>query len=236
MKSYLIIGLILTLIGCNEQSDKRKTRVNTGTIPNLFSTQTTSSNPGSATDVSDATSDPYGSDTDGYLTIPEGAVTCNWSRDGQNDFIYRSMHLSVGENDPNNGFYNICRSSSDQNVIHFQMKNTTSDHQICFIPTTHNGNLKTYIGEPRCESVTNVNKIYSLRMHINRPNYVSSRMTGVMIMRDKAYHYSPPFNQLLLSPDAFIFCNQWLAAYGDSSYCQSFANAGHYEYHQFPQQ
>lgn len=233
IKNLSISLVLLFIVSCQPDSDARKTRKSgqgssANSVPNLFTTTTPTYNP---TPVED---NPYDSDdTDTFLSIPNGAATCTWSRDGMADWQYKGAHLSSGENDLNDGMYNICISSSDPTTIYFQMKHPPNDHQVCFVPTIHSGSLKTYIGEPRCESVTTSQKIYTLKLYANRPGYTSSIFTGVMIMRDKAYFYAPPFNQLILSPDAFIYCNQWLAAYNDSSYCESFASGGHYEYHQF---
>ena len=235
MKILTTMTCLILITSCMQGNGGRKTRQSSGNgTPNLFSSNSTKDYSPSATDIADATSgDIYDPNVEDYVSIPEGAINCRWSLDGTNNFSYSSIHLSSGESISSENNFNICRDKNDPMIIHFQLKHPTSDHQICFIPTTHNGTLKTYIGEPRCESVISANKIYSLRLYINRPGYSSTTMSGVMIMRDKAYHYDPPFNQILLSPDAFIYCNQWLASYSDSSYCQSFANGGHYEYFQF---
>jgi len=167
------------------------------------------------------------------LMIPSDAKHCTWSTSINAPYSYRHPHLSPDEQNSYEGGYTICQSTSNETDIYLQLKNPIMNHQLCLIPTHHSGNNSVYIGEPRCLYVKANNVIYKISLIKNRTGYTSYPVTGVMMMRDKAYEYGAPFYQVILSPDAYIFCSQWLAQYGDSSYCIPFKAAGNYVYHQF---
>lgn len=160
---------------------------------------------------------------------------CSWARDGVNGFMSLSSHLSPNEDSQSAGAYSLCQSRSDQHIVYFQIKNPIEDAQICFIPTYQMGTSTTYIGEPRCIFIVDSMKVYRIELYRNRPGFSHLPITGAMVMKDKAYAYPAPYNQTVLSPDAFLFCNQQLihAVYPNPSYCASFKQAGHYIYQQF---
>lgn len=157
--------------------------------------------------------------------IPQEIKHCNWSADGQTGFENSSnSHL---------GAHTICQSQNSEVDIYIQLKSPVSDAQICLIPTYNSGSSSIYIGEPRCLMVNDNKRIYKVKLLKNRQGYSSFNITGVMAMKDKAFFYPPPFYQHVLSPDAYLFCSQFLDQYGDDSYCQSFKSVGQYVYKQF---
>lgn len=175
---------------------------------------------------------PTPGDTGG-LNVPSDASHCSWSGDGSNGFPYSNAHLAADESNSSEGGYSVCQSSTTETDVYLQLKTPITGHQLCVIPTYHSGSNSVYVGEPRCLYVRSSTSIYKVSLIKNRVGYTSYPITGVMIMRDKAYEYGSPFYQVILSPDAYIFCSQWLAQYGDPSYCIPFKSAGHYVYHQF---
>jgi len=187
---------------------------------------------------SDRTADPVGTPIDsggssGSITIPTEVSQCSWAQDGQNGFERGSAHLSPSEDSTTEGAYTLCQSSSAENDVYLQLKNPVTDNQLCLIPTYHSSSNSVYVGEPRCLFVRSNTSLYKVSLVKNRDGFTQYPITGVMIMKDKAYQYGAPFYQMILSPDAYIFCSQWLAQYGDPSYCVPFKSAGHYTYHQF---
>ncbi|CAN0328137.1 unnamed protein product, partial [Chrysoparadoxa australica] len=155
----------------------------------------------------------------GSVSIPSDASHCRWSMDGSSNFPYGHAHLSPNEDSQTEGAYTLCQSSTNNTEVYLQLKNPITGHQLCLIPTYHSGTNSVYIGEPRCLYVSSNTSIYKVSLIKNRTGYSSYPVTGVMMMRDKAYEYGAPFYQVILSPDAYIFCSQWLAQYGDTSYC-----------------
>ncbi|MBT3584854.1 MAG: hypothetical protein HN509_08095, partial [Halobacteriovoraceae bacterium] len=158
--------------------------------------------------------------------IPSEISHCTWSTDGVNGFPAQSNHL---------GAYSFCKSSdtNNPNDVYIQVQQPVSDAQVCIIPTSSSGSNSIYIGEPRCLMITEPQKIYKVTLLKNRPGFSTFPLSGAMIMKDKAYFYPPPFYQYVLSPDAYIFCSQFLDQYGDPSYCVSFKSVSQYIYHQF---
>jgi hypothetical protein len=155
--------------------------------------------------------------------IPSEISHCSWSMDGTTGFAYTHEHI---------GAYTVCKSTSSDD-IYLQVKNPITDVQLCLFPTTNTGSNSSYIGEARCLMVSDNKKIYKIITYKNRPGYTSSTLTGVMIMKDKAYFYPSPFYQWLLSPDAYVYCSQYLDQYNNSSYCSAFKSLNQYVYRQF---
>jgi hypothetical protein len=160
------------------------------------------------------------------VQIPAEISHCQWSTDGVNNFKYNHTHL---------GNFNICQSSQSEVDINIQIRSPITDAQLCILPTYHSGSSSIYIGEPRCFLASNPKTVYKVTLLKNRPNYGHLNVTGVMVMKDKAFFYPAPFHQYVLSPDAYLFCSQFLDMYQDSSYCNAFKNVGQYVYHQFGQ-
>ena len=160
-------------------------------------------------------------------SLPDEIAHCQWSTDGSTGFSKSSSHL---------GNYSLCQVNETD--IYIQLQTPVTDCQVCIIPTynSSSSNLSIYIGEPRCIYITDATKIYKVTMLKNRSGYTNFSITGVMIMKDKMYAYGPPFGTPyinLLSPDAYLFCSNWLSQTGNSAYCQTFVSVGQYVYHQF---
>lgn len=179
---------------------------------------------GNTTGTNGSNGDNGGGTEDPLAAIPEQIRHCQWSADGVNGFAQNHNHL---------GQFTICQSSQKDVDIHLQIKTPITDANLCVFPTYHSGSSSVYIGEPRCFSATNPKTIYKVVLLKNRPNYGHLSVTGVMVMKDKAFFYPPPFYQYVLSPDAYMFCSQFLDTYQDPSYCNAFKNVGQYVYVQF---
>ena len=181
------------------------------------------------------TVDPTPFDTEEEIEVPLEVSHCSWSRDAQHGFMSLSSHLSPNESTASEGAFTLCQSGENEHVVFFQLKHPIEDAQLCLIPTYQLGTSTTYIGEPRCFFATNSLKIYRIELYKNRPGFTHLPITGVMAMKDKAYAYPSPFNKNVLSPDAFLFCNQQLVhpIRPDARYCSAFKAAGHYIYKQF---
>ncbi|OFZ17161.1 MAG: hypothetical protein A2X86_01550 [Bdellovibrionales bacterium GWA2_49_15] len=160
----------------------------------------------------------------GSSAIPAEVAHCSWSTDGISG--YASNHATIGP-------YTLCKSNSSETNVFIQVKNPITDSYLCMVPTTHNNSLSTYVGEPRCVMATNAKTIYKITFLKNRTGYSGYSITGAMIMRDKNEWFPSPYFQYLLVPDAYLFCAEYLAQTGDSSYCYTFNTVGKFVYHQF---
>lgn len=211
-----VIGLVL-LTGCNMQRDRSRayttTNDNQNSVPTYNYTGGTTSTP-TPTPVATATPSD----------MPSDAAHCSWSTNGISG--YSGNHHHIGQ-------YNVCQSSTSKEVVYIQISDPIEDAQVCVIPTTNSGSRSVYIGEPRCQMLSDNSKAYKFQLYKNRAGFTGYTTTGVMIMKDKAYFYPPPYYQYVLSPDAYVFCNQFLASYGDSSYCEAFKSVDQYLYVQF---
>ena len=160
----------------------------------------------------------------GTSTIPPEVAHCSWSTNGISG--YASNHATIGP-------YTLCKSNTTETNVFIQVKNPITDSYLCVIPTTHSNNLSTYVGEPRCVMATSATTIYKLTLLKNRTGYSGYSITGGMIMKDKNEWFPSPYFQYLLVPDAYLFCAEYLAQTGDSSYCYTFNIVGKFVYHQF---
>lgn len=230
-KYCLVFALLFSVVSCDAPRTQRRVAAGSANDFSLFGgplgTTTGSTTTGGTTTSGTTTG---GTDTG---SIPSDATHCSWSTDGSSGYTNGHAHLSPNEDNATEGAYTLCQSSTSELNVYLQLKNPITSHQLCLIPTYHSGSNSVYIGEPRCLYVQNNTSIYKVSLIKNRTGYSSYPITGVMMMRDKAYEYGAPFYQVILSPDAYIFCSQWLAQYGDTSYCIPFKSAGHYVYHQF---
>lgn len=162
-------------------------------------------------------------------TIPSEISHCKWSMDGNTNFSSSHKHVSPNEDDVSVGGYTLCKSKNDETQIYIQLQSVL-DVQVCLFPTYNSGSNSVYLGEARCLRIDDSKKIYRVNMLKNRPGFTAYPITGVMLMKDKLFGYDAPFNRYLLAPDAYTFCSNWLAQYGDPSFCESFKRAGQYVY------
>ncbi len=238
MKTFFSVTIMtLLLMGCD--APRRERSYTGGSSENdLFGMPMSSNNNGStsgSTTGSTTSGSTTGSTTGsvGGVAIPSEVSQCSWSSDGVNGFENKAAHLSPNEDNVDEGAYTLCQSNINEQEVYLQVKNPIGDAQLCLIPTSHDGSNSVYVGEPRCLYVNSSQTLYKISLIKNRQGYTNRRITGVMMMKDKAYQYEAPFYQYILSPDAYIFCSQWLALYYDPSYCIAFKNKGAYVYHQF---
>ena len=227
--------LAIIFNSCDTPRDRRPTPVGNGNSYGYFnpysSPTTTSGNNTTGTRTGDTTgtgasasATPTPGAATAPVTIPSEIAHCSWSKDGQSGFQSYHQHL---------GSYTLCKSKTSPMDIYIQLQTPSSDAQICIIPTTNSGGNSTYIGEPRCLMVDSNSKVYKVTLYKNRPGYTSYNFTGVMAMKDKSYYYPYPFKQYILSPDAYMYCANWLEDTGDSSFCESFNSVGQYVYQTF---
>lgn len=227
----LLLSLIL-IASCDAPRTDRKVAAGS-TSPSLFNPYMGTTSSGNTTSGTTSGGTSTGGDT-GSVVIPADANGCSWSMDGVSGFQSQSAHLDPnGEDTASEGAYTVCQSTSNPSDVYIQTKAPQNIEQLCLIPTYHSGSNSVYVGEPRCLNITSNTTLYKVGLIKNRAGFTSYPITGVMIMKDKAYDYGAPFYQKILSPDAYIFCSQWLAQYGDPSYCVAFQAGGHYVYHQF---
>ena len=237
LKTLLPYSLIISLAsglmtGCDAPRSERRTSAGSASSTDLFFNPVGGTSGGTTTGGSSTGGSTTGGDT-GSVTIPNEVSHCNWSPDGQNGFQSAAAHMAPDETTASNGNYTLCQSTTNPLDVYLQVKNPITSEQLCLIPTYHSAGNSVYIGEPRCLYVRSNTTLYKITLVKNRSGFSTYPVTGVMMMRDKAYEYGAPFYQVILSPDAYIFCSQWLAQYGDPSYCIPFKSAGHYIYHQF---
>lgn len=229
--------LLILLTSCDQPRDRRTAYKSNGQNQNEALNYNYYNNNGSGGSNDGSGGDNDGSDgsngdggttgssgENGASNLPPCSTNVSWSTDGNSGFD--KTHNHIGE-------YSFCRSQSSDTEVYIQVKNPILDAQICVVPTYHSGNRAIYVGEPRCLVIQENTKIYKLTLLKNRTGYQNFQVSGAMIMKDKSFFYPAPFYQYLLSPDAFLFCSQWLDQTGDSSYCFAFDSVGQYVYHQF---
>lgn len=216
-KGWVSVVSLLLLTACNMQRDRSRAFTTTNdkqnSAPTYNYTGGTTSTP---TPTPDATATPTDAESD--------TAHCSWSKNGISG--YSGNHHHIGQ-------YNVCQSSTSKEIVYIQISDPIEDAQVCVIPTTNSGSRSVYIGEPRCQMLSDNSKAYKFQLYKNRAGFTGYTTTGVMIMKDKAYFYPPPYYQYVLSPDAYVFCNQFLASYADSSYCEAFKSVDQYLYVQF---
>lgn len=230
MKKNLLLTLItlLALTACDAPRTSRAlsskstsglTNSNNAVPVNLDNgSSTNTTNPGTNTNPT----------TPSQSVIPSDATQCKFAADGVNGFESNSSHL---------GDYTLCQSSTDKNTVYFQLKtpptNANGDVSICFIPTTNSGNNSIYVGNPMCGYFKDPKAIRKITF-IKYPSYSSATITGAIFFKDLSWYYGYPFNQYVMTLDAYKTCMSMLNyPYYNSSYCTAFKNVGQYIYKQF---
>lgn len=235
VRSLLITLIVTTLVsGCFEQGRDRSTVQSTRDYSSPYDNRNPSGGaialPGSGSGSSGSGTSTGGGTVSNPVAdistiIPDEIKHCTWSADGITNFQMASnSHL---------GPHTLCQSSTVNTDVFIQVKNPIMDAQVCIVPTYASNNASVYIGEPRCLMLNDNKKIYKVSLLKNRPGYGSFSVNGVMVMKDKAFFYPAPFYQHVLSPDAYLFCSQFLDQYGDPSYCTAFRSLGQYVYKSF---
>lgn len=223
MKNLIQLAFLIILVTAMACEGPRNARSRRGATSDAFTDSNDYSNSGNDDDDDGVTVIDDGTGTTNS-SIPQEIRHCQWSTDGTSGFQSSGSHL---------GAYTACQSTTNETDIYIQLQSPVTDSQLCVIPTFNNGATSIYIGEPRCLSVVDNKKIYKVGLLKNRPGYTNFAISSVMILKDKAFFYPAPFYQYVLSPDAFIFCSNYLDQYRDSSYCQAFKSVNEYQFHQF---
>lgn len=175
-------------------------------------------------------------------TIPSDATHCKFATDGVTGFESTSTHL---------GEYTLCQSSSDKNVMYFQLKtpatNSNGDLSICFIPTTSNGSNSIYIGNPMCGQFKDPKGVRKITF-IKYSQYSNATINGVIFFKDaswqypiyykygivgNSYNYYPIYNNSINTLDAYKLCMNMLGDINNPSNCNYFKSAGQYVFKQF---
>ena len=217
---FIIVLIPFILMSCDQPRDRRTAYKARDISDN------SSYNYNYGNENGNGTPTPSPTATSGGQNIPQEISHCSWSSDGINGFTSTHPHL---------GAYTLCQEQGAGNdtKVHIQVQSPVNDSQVCVIPTYHSNGRAIYIGEPRCLLLNSNLSIYPITLLKNRTGYSQFQITSVMVMKDKAFFYPAPFYSYMLSPDAFLFCSQWLDQHGDSSYCYAFDSVGQYVYHQF---
>ncbi|MDC1174394.1 hypothetical protein OAT67_03315 [Bacteriovoracaceae bacterium] len=235
-KTFIIlVSSLFAITSCDAPRDRRVASQNGSTSNQSIFGDSSSSyyDSGDGSSSSSGSGSGSGSGSSSAVTIPSQINHCQWATDGETGFASSHKHLSPDEDSSSNGNYTVCKSTADEKDIYLQVKHPIDDAQVCIFPTYHSGSNSVYIGEPRCLLVDDNKKIYKVSVLKNRAGFTQYPVTGVMIMKDKAYFYDRPYYQEILSPDAYVFCSNWMAQFNDPSYCVEFKNKGHFVYKQF---
>jgi hypothetical protein len=225
MKGFILfLAVIFTIVSCDSPRDRKATlSSNSG----LDLNSTTSSR----LDVGTSTSNTSGSSTTtttttATSTIPADAQHCKFATDGITGFESTSTHL---------GAYTLCQSSTDKNVMYFQLKTPVADN-ICFIPTTSSGSNSIYVGNPMCGQFTTATQVRKITF-VKFSQYTNSVINGSIFFKDLAFNYPYPFNNYAqtMTLDAYKTCMYAISLppYYNAAYCQAFKQVGQYVYKQF---
>ncbi len=231
-KAGIILFIAICIAACDQPRDRRVAHEQLGVGQNsdrnnFSSNGQPNSGPSSSSDRDGVDYDIINDQGQGSKSsgqIPNEISHCRWPSISGGAFASEHQHI---------GQYTVCQSTAKDTDVYIQVRHPITDSTLCLIPTYHSGNKAIFIGEPRCFEARNSESVYRIGLLKNRPGYSNFNVTGVMIMRDRAYFYPYPFNQYLLSPDAYLFCAEWLDRHNDPSYCQAFDAVGQYIYHRF---
>lgn len=213
----MIISLA-TLTSCDSPRSQRSLSSNSNSL-NSGSTSAIdwTNNSGSNPPPSTTTPAPVASN------IPSDATHCKFASDGVTGFESTSSHL---------GEYTLCQSSTDKNVMYFQLKtpptNGNGDISICLIPTTSNGTNSIYVGNPMCGYFKDPKAVRKITF-IKYAQYSNATINGVMFFKDLSWYY---YNGYMMTLDAYKTCMNMLAM-GNPAYCEKFKSVGQYVFKQF---
>lgn len=215
--SLTAILIMFSIVGCDTARDARRSRYNSNALDNSnsYNWGNNNNNNGGVTVDNGGNTNGSGSGT----TIPSEISHCSWASDGLNGFASNSSHL---------GQYTVCKSSTKETDLYIQVKNPVTNVQVCLIPTSTSNSAQVYIGEPRCLMLSDNKRVYKVPMLKNRSGFSHMPLNSVMIMKDESHPYPHPFNQYVLTPDAFIFCSNYFDQTGYSGYCDAFKDVGAY--------
>lgn len=225
MNKVIFLLFMISLAACDQPRSRRYIERLDPETP-LDNLGDGNSNPGTQPPNADATATPIPNADDN--AIPQEYSHCKDKMVTNLTYQYEHPHI---------GNYNICKSSQNNDSYLIQIQNQIPNFSVCAIPTTSGGtnSSSTYVGEAKCFNVYESNKMVEINFIKNRPGYSSYSITGMMIMQDRPYYYPAPYNYQLNTPDAYLYCLNWLASYNDGRYCETFTYVGtqqsNYLYH-----
>lgn len=213
----LTIAALFTLTSCDSPRSQRRISSTSNSLSNNAATVNWN-------DTNSGTSTPTPTPTStSSTTIPSEASHCKFATDGASGFESTSTHL---------GDYTLCQSSTDKNVMYFQLKtpptNTSGDISICLIPTASNGSNSIYVGNPMCGYFKDPKAVRKITF-IKYAQYSNATINGVIFFKDLSWYY---YNGYMMTLDAYKTCMNMLAV-GNSAYCEKFKSVGQYVYKQF---
>lgn len=219
MKKILPLSMLVMIfaVGCDSPRSQRALSTNsTSPLNNANTAAVDFSNP-TTIPTTPTTTTPVASN------IPSDATHCKFATDGATGFESSSTHL---------GDHTLCQSSSDKNVMYFQLKtpptNVSGDVSICLIPTTSNGTSSIYVGNPMCGYFKDPKAVRKITF-IKYAQYSNANINGVIYFKDLSWYY---YNSYMMTLEAYKTCMNMLAA-GNSAYCEKFKSVGQYVYKQF---
>lgn len=223
--TFLILITLFAAVACDSPRTSRALSSNStsGLTSNGNAVAVNLDNGSSSTSTSST-----GTTTTTTSTIPSDAIQCKFATDGVTGFESTSAHL---------GEYTLCQSSTDKNVAYFQLKtpptNSNGDISICLIPTTNNGSNSIYVGNPMCGYFKDPKAVRKITF-VKYAAYSNATITGVIVFKDLSWYYGYPFNNYVMTLDAYKTCMTMLAyPYYNSSYCTAFKNVNQYVYKSF---
>lgn len=220
MKINKLIPLMILTLGLSACDSPRSQRALSSSSSNSFNNTS-----GATVDWNSNTNTttPTSTTTTPTTSIPSDATHCKFAADGVSGFESTSTHL---------GDYTLCQSSSDKNVMYFQLKtpptNTNGDISICLIPTTSNGSSSIYVGNPMCGYFKDPKAVRKITF-IKYAQYSNATINGVMFFKDLSWNY---YNGYMMTLEAYKTCMNMLAV-GNPTYCERFKSVGQYVYKQF---
>lgn len=234
-KSFVVFVffVLITATSCDQPTERRRivsvgdygtdsssssdssSTTGTGISSNNASTNTASS-------TVSTTTNPLGDSSSSSLKLPAEFAHCN-----MNPPKYNSNASLIGD-------YNVCVSNeSNSTKIIFQSKSSITDYPLCMFPVNGNSVSSVMIGDAKClPTPVLADKVYTIQFAINRVNYTSSVMTGVIFMKNMpydgevtAYNYNPSTTTY---PEAYSDCMRFYATTNDNLPCIRFKSKGKY--------
>ena len=159
--------------------------------------------------------------------VPGKVADCDFSKES---FSHYSKFLKS---------YNICQDPDNDSILRIQLEHGDDEVKFCFIPTYIGGNKSIFIGEPRCQFISNSKNVHEINFLKNRPSPAGSisfakfPVKGVLIIKDEVLDFFEPFEGPLPAPNAYLKCAEVLDLTGDDSYCKAFKEMGRYGLHRF---
>ncbi|MBF0362039.1 MAG: hypothetical protein HQK49_13570 [Oligoflexia bacterium] len=239
---FIHIFIVSIFVSCDQPTERRrivsigdysKDSNGTGTGTGMSGTSGTSNNSNNSNNSNTSTINSGGtsgtpstttniSTNSGSLNLPAEFAHCN-----MNPPKYNNNASLVGE-------YNVCLSNeSNSTKILFQVKSSIIDYPLCMFPINGNSMSSVMIGDAKCiPAPIEADKIYTVQLAINRPNFTNSVMSGIIFIKNApydgevtAYNYN---GTTTTYPEAYRDCMLFYTATGNNLACVRFKNKGKY--------